>query len=72
MLIVIVFWGSMSPVCSDWSAPWAITSPLGNKDCVTRLHHHVTEEKAGIPTRRFRQLRKVASAGESYSLWRVI
>ena len=47
----------MSPVCSDWSAPLAITSSLGNKDCVMRLHHRVTEEKAGIPMRRFRQLR---------------
>ena len=72
MLIVIVFWGSMSPVCSDWSAPQAITMSLGNKDYVTRLHHHVTEEKDGIPMRRFRHLRKVFFVGDSCSLWRVL
>ena len=36
------------------------------------MRHHVTEEKAGIPTRHFRQLRKMVSAGESHSLWRVL
>ena len=59
----------MSPVGSDWSGVWAITSSLGNKNCVTRLHHHVTEEKAGISSRRFRQLRIVVSVGELYKKW---
>lgn len=39
------------------------------KDCVTRLHHHITEKMSGIPTKCFRQLRKGVTAGESYSLW---
>ena len=47
MLIVIVFWGSMSPVCSDWSAPWAITSSLGNKDVCYEIASSQKAEKRG-------------------------
>ena len=62
----------MSPVRSVWSAPWARTWSLGNKDYIMRLCHHVTDEKAVIQTSCFRQLRKVVSEGEYYFLWLVL
>ena len=34
----------ISPVWPAWSAPREITSSLGNKDCVTRLGHHVRRQ----------------------------
>ena len=45
---------------------------MGSKDCFARLCHHVTDEKAVIPTSHLRQLRKVVSTEESYSLWHVL